>query len=49
MAEIKNYTLNFAVRRPLVAGLTCASRKLAAAEIELRLCFSQRCSFESGQ
>ena len=36
MAEIKNYTLNFAVRRPRAAGLTCALRTLAAAEIELR-------------
>jgi hypothetical protein len=36
VAEIKNYTLNFAVRRPRSAGLTCAARKSAAAEIELR-------------
>jgi hypothetical protein len=36
MAEIKNYTLNFAGRRPRAAGLTCAARRLAAAEIELR-------------
>jgi hypothetical protein len=35
VAEIKNCTLNFAVRRPRFAGLTCAARKLAAAEIEL--------------
>ncbi len=36
MAEIKNYTLNFAVRRPRFAGWTCAARKSAAAEVELR-------------
>lgn len=37
MAEIKNYTLSFAVRRPRSAGLTCAARKLAAAEVELHM------------
>jgi hypothetical protein len=28
MADIKNYTLNFVVRRPRSAGLTCAVREL---------------------
>jgi hypothetical protein len=37
MAEIKNYTLNFGCGRPRCrADVTCAARKLASAEIELR-------------
>ena len=33
---LESDTLNFAVRRPRTAGLTCAARTLTAAEIELR-------------
>jgi hypothetical protein len=37
MADIKNYTMNFVSGRPHQgAGLTCAARKLAFNEIELR-------------
>jgi hypothetical protein len=38
MAEIRNYTMNFASGRPAAPGLTCAARKLAFAEINLRWC-----------
>lgn len=41
--EIRNYTLNFGSGRPL--ALTCAQRRLASAEIELR-CLVARCPRE---
>lgn len=37
MAGIENCTLSFGARRPRCAGLTCAARRLAVTEIELRL------------
>jgi NADH:ubiquinone oxidoreductase subunit C len=49
VADIKNYTLNFAVCRPRSAGLTCAARRLAAAEIELRPRFAGGGSFDGGR
>jgi hypothetical protein len=36
MAEIRNYTMNFASGRAAAPRLTCAPRKLAYAEINLR-------------
>jgi hypothetical protein len=48
MAEIRNYTLNFGSGRPAAPPLTCAERKLAAAEIELRAPFARAASVEKG-
>jgi hypothetical protein len=45
MAEIKNYTLNFVSGRRAARGLTCAVRKLAYNEIELRRCCTCRVGF----
>jgi hypothetical protein len=36
MAEIRNYTMNFASGRPAAPGLTCAPAQLAYAEMHLR-------------
>jgi hypothetical protein len=48
MAEIRNYTLNFGSGRPAVPALTCALRKLACAEIELRCLGARGLGFEKG-
>ena len=37
MAEIRNYTMNFASGRPAGRALTCPLGRLACAEIHLRL------------
>jgi hypothetical protein len=37
MPEIRNYTMNFASGRPAAPALTCAARKLACAEMHLRV------------
>jgi hypothetical protein len=37
VADIKNYTLNFVSGRRASHGLTCASRRLAFNEVELRV------------
>jgi hypothetical protein len=49
VADIKNYTLNIAVRRPRSARLTCAARRLAATEIELRHQRAGASSFDGGR
>jgi hypothetical protein len=48
MAEIKNYTLNFVFGRRALRALTCAARKLACDEIELRPRAVVGCGFEGG-
>jgi hypothetical protein len=35
VAEIRNYTMNFAFGRPAQPSLTCAARKFAYAEMHL--------------
>ena len=37
MAEIRNYTMNFASGRPAGRALTCLEGRLACAEMHLRL------------
>jgi hypothetical protein len=49
MADIKNYTLNFGFGRRAERGLTCAVRKLAFAEIELRCRPASAAGFDRGQ
>ena len=49
MAEIRNYTLNFGSGRPAAPALTCAQRKSAFTEIELRARFASAAGFEKGK
>jgi hypothetical protein len=48
MAEIRNYTLDFVSGRCAVRGLSCAARKSACDEIQLRLARVVRAGFEGG-